>query len=112
MGNNVTVGDNAIVFNSTIGSNITIGNNALVIGVKLADGAKVPDGKVLTDQKEADALAPAGAPVTSVPAPKESEVLPATGADSSGKWLLVVIVLACAGVAFIVGARVLARRDS
>jgi carbonic anhydrase/acetyltransferase-like protein (isoleucine patch superfamily) len=111
MGNNVTVGDNAIVFNSTIGSNITIGNNALVIGVKLPDGAKVPDGKILTDQKEADALAPAGAPVTSAPVPQESEVLPASGVDSNGEWLLVMVVLAVAGAVFIVSARVMVRRS-
>ncbi len=68
LGNNVSVGDNAIVFKSVIGNDVTIGKNAIVIGVTLVDGANVPDRSVVLDQAAADTLAPILAvPATKIP---------------------------------------------
>ena len=86
IGNQVSVGDNAILFKSTIGSRISIGKNAIVIGVNLADGAVVPDGALVLDQATADKLAPAGAKLTSAAVPaalKVETTVPPTLAPSA-----------------------------
>jgi methyl-accepting chemotaxis protein/carbonic anhydrase/acetyltransferase-like protein (isoleucine patch superfamily) len=77
LGNQVSVGENAVLFKSTIGSHIRIGRNVLVIGVKLADGAQVPDGAQVLDQAAADKLAPIGAGLTSAAAPIAPALEPA-----------------------------------
>jgi len=56
VGNNLTIGDDSVVFRSKIGNNVTIGENALVIDVTLPDGAVVPDGARILKQADADAL--------------------------------------------------------
>lgn len=56
MGNNVTVGDDSVVFRSKIGNDVTIGTGALVIDVTLPDGANVPDNARILSQADADAL--------------------------------------------------------
>ncbi|MFC5848348.1 carbonate dehydratase [Deinococcus petrolearius] len=56
MGNDVTVGDDAVVFRSKIGNGVTIGTGALVLDVTLPDGVRVPDGAKLLRQADADAL--------------------------------------------------------
>ena len=73
IGNQVSIGDNSVAFKSVIGSQIKIGKNALVIGVNLKDGSVVPDGAQILDQAAADKLAPAGAKLTSAPAPVAAE---------------------------------------
>lgn len=56
VGNNLTIGDDAILFRSKIGNNVTIGDGAIVVDVTLRDGVQVPAKTVLTTQKQADAL--------------------------------------------------------
>ncbi|WP_102125294.1 carbonate dehydratase [Deinococcus planocerae] len=56
MGNNVTVGDDAVVFRSKVGNDVTIGTGALVIDVTLPDGTVVPEGAKILSQADADAL--------------------------------------------------------
>ena len=56
VGDNLTIGDDSVVFRSKIGNNVTIGENALVIDVTLPDGAVVPDGARILKQADADAL--------------------------------------------------------
>lgn len=56
VGDNLTVGDDAILFRSKIGNNINIGSGAIVVGVTLRNGVQVPDNAVITTQKQADAL--------------------------------------------------------
>ena len=58
LGDQVRVGEQAVVFKSTVGSRVRIGSHALVIGVSLADGTQVPDGARVLDQSAADRLAP------------------------------------------------------
>ena len=55
-GDNLKVGHDAVVFRSKIGNNVTIGENALVIDVTLPDGAVVPAGARVLKQADADAL--------------------------------------------------------
>ncbi len=115
LGDNVSLGDGAVVFNSTIGSNITIGKGALVVGVKLGDGANVPDGKVVTEQSVADSLAPANAKVTSAPLPAEGQtagqLLPTTGGAFAGEreGVLAVSVLALLGAALLLAGAIAKR---
>ncbi|HEY9205253.1 MAG TPA: DapH/DapD/GlmU-related protein, partial [Candidatus Methanoperedens sp.] len=54
MGDNVEVGNRAIVFKSKIGNNVVIGNNAVVTGVRLLDGAVIPPGTIVGSQKDAE----------------------------------------------------------
>lgn len=56
VGNNLTIGDDAILFRSKVGNNVTIGDGAIVVDVTLRDGVQVPAKTVLTTQKQADAL--------------------------------------------------------
>lgn len=56
VGDNLTIGDDAVLFRSTVGNNVTIGTGALVVDVTLRDGVQVPDGLVITTQKQANAL--------------------------------------------------------
>jgi len=57
VGNRLTIQDDAVLFRSEVGNNVTVGERALVIGVTLTDGAYVPPGAVITTQGQADALA-------------------------------------------------------
>lgn len=56
VGDNLKIGDNAVLFRSKVGNNVTIGSEALVVGVTLRDGVQVPDGAIITTQEQADAL--------------------------------------------------------
>lgn len=56
VGDNLSVDDDAILFRSLTGNNVTIGEGAIVVGVKLQSGVKVPSKAVITTQKQADAL--------------------------------------------------------
>ncbi len=53
VGNQVTVGEGAILFHSTLGSQVTVGRGAIVMGVDLADGARVPEGACWLRQEDA-----------------------------------------------------------
>lgn len=50
IGDNVSVGNRAVVFRSTIGSNVIIGDNAIVVDVNVPDGIVIPPGYVATKQ--------------------------------------------------------------
>lgn len=56
VGNNLTIGDDAILFRSTVGNNVTIGTGAIVIDATLRDGVTVPEKTVITTQAQADQL--------------------------------------------------------
>ncbi len=56
VGDNLTIGDDAVLFRSKVGNNVTIGTGALVVDVTLRDGVQVPEGAVITTQEQADAL--------------------------------------------------------
>ncbi len=56
VGNNLTIGDDAILFKSKVGNNVTIGTKAVVVGVTLRDRTLVPDNALITTQAEADKL--------------------------------------------------------
>ncbi len=56
VGNNLTIGDDAILFKSKVGNNVTIGTKAVVVGVTLRDRTIVPDNALITTQAEADKL--------------------------------------------------------
>lgn len=56
VGDNLTIGDDAILFRSTVGNNVTIGNGAIVMDVTLRDGVTVPEKAIITTQAQADAL--------------------------------------------------------
>ncbi|WP_322742538.1 LbetaH domain-containing protein [Gloeocapsopsis crepidinum] len=56
VGDNLTIGDDAILFRSQVGNNVTIGNQAIVVGVTLRDGVHVPEKAVITTQQQADTL--------------------------------------------------------
>ncbi|WP_084544377.1 carbonate dehydratase [Chroogloeocystis siderophila] len=56
VGDNLTIGDDAILFRSQVGNNVTIGTQAIVVGVTLRNGVRVPDNAVITTQQQADAL--------------------------------------------------------
>lgn len=56
VGDNLTIGDDAVLFRSTVGNNVTIGEGAVVADVTLHDGAVVPAGAIITTQAQADAL--------------------------------------------------------
>ena len=56
VGNNLTIGDDAVLFRSKVGNRVFIGTGALVIGVNLRDNAQVPENAVITTQQQADAL--------------------------------------------------------
>lgn len=46
VGNNLTIGDDAVLFRSKVGNRVLIGTGALVIGVNLRDNAQVPENAV------------------------------------------------------------------
>ncbi|MBW4665532.1 MAG: hypothetical protein KME01_15280 [Chroococcus sp. CMT-3BRIN-NPC107] len=56
VGNNLTIGDDAILFRSKVGNNVTIGTAAIVVGVTLGDRVSVPDNALITTQAQADKL--------------------------------------------------------
>jgi len=56
VGNDLSIGDDAILFRSEVGNNVTIGDRAIVVGVTLPDEAMVPAEAVITAQNQADAL--------------------------------------------------------
>ncbi len=56
VGDNLTIGDDAILFRSTVGNRVTIGTGAIVVGVTLRDDVQVPDRAMITTQAQADAL--------------------------------------------------------
>ncbi len=53
IGNNVTVGNRAVVYKSDIGSNAIIGDNAIVTGVTLFSDVIIPHDSIVTAQKDA-----------------------------------------------------------
>jgi len=58
IGDDPTIGDDAVLFRSTVGNDVTIRPGALVVGVTLADGVEVPPLAIITTQEQADALPP------------------------------------------------------
>lgn len=54
IGNNVKVGNRAVVFKSNVGNNVIIGDNAAVTGVKLLDGAVIPPDTMVGSQAAAN----------------------------------------------------------
>ncbi len=56
VGNNLTIGDDAVLFQSKVGNNVTIGTGAVVVGVTLRDRVSVPDNALITTQAQADKL--------------------------------------------------------
>lgn len=56
VGDNLTIGDDTVLFRSKVGNDVTIGSEAIVVGVTLQNGVKVPDRAIITTQKQADAL--------------------------------------------------------
>jgi carbonic anhydrase/acetyltransferase-like protein (isoleucine patch superfamily) len=58
LGDNVRIGNNAVVFKSTIGNNVDVGDNAIVVGVKVPDGTVIPPGSVLATKKDVRMLNP------------------------------------------------------
>ncbi|MDD5616062.1 MAG: DapH/DapD/GlmU-related protein [Candidatus Methanoperedens sp.] len=54
IGNNVRVGNRAVVFKSNVGNNVIIGDNAVVTGVKLLDGAVIPPETIVGSQADAN----------------------------------------------------------
>lgn len=56
VGNNLTIGDDAVLFRSKVGNRVVIGTGAIVVGVTLHNGAQVPPNAVITTQAQADAL--------------------------------------------------------
>lgn len=58
VGDDLTVGEDAILFQSTVGNAVSIGARSIVVGVTLPDGAIVPADAILTTQTQADAIAP------------------------------------------------------
>jgi carbonic anhydrase/acetyltransferase-like protein (isoleucine patch superfamily) len=58
IGNQVTVGDNTVLFKSTVGSGSSIGKGAIIIGARLAENSSVPDGALVLNQVEADQYSP------------------------------------------------------
>jgi carbon dioxide concentrating mechanism protein CcmM len=56
VGDNLTIGDDAILFRSKVGNNVTIGTGAIVVDVTLRDGVTVPDNAQITSQAQADQL--------------------------------------------------------
>jgi len=56
VGDDLTIGDDAILFRSQVGNRVTLGEGAIVVGVTLKDGAQVPANAVITTQDQADQL--------------------------------------------------------
>jgi carbon dioxide concentrating mechanism protein CcmM len=56
VGDNLTIGDDSILFRSKVGNNVTIGTGAIVIDVTLRDGVTVPENAQITSQAQADQL--------------------------------------------------------
>ncbi|ACO47927.1 carbonate dehydratase [Deinococcus deserti] len=56
VGDNLTIGDDAVLFRSKVGTGVTIGSGALVIDVTLRDGVTVPENAKILKQADADAL--------------------------------------------------------
>lgn len=56
MGNNVKVGNRAVVFKSKIGNNVLIGDNAIVTGVRLLDGVIIPPNTIVDTQQIANSF--------------------------------------------------------
>lgn len=56
VGDDLTIGDDAVLFRSQVGDNVTIGTGAIVVGVTLRDGVQVPEGAVITTQEQANTL--------------------------------------------------------
>ena len=61
VGDDLTIGDDAILFRAIVGNGVTIGDSAIIAGpadapIQLADGTVVPPDAVITSQAQADAL--------------------------------------------------------
>lgn len=56
VGDRLTIGDDAILFRSQVGNDVKIGERAIVVGVTLPDATTVPDDAVIATQAQADAL--------------------------------------------------------
>ena len=56
VGNNLTIGDDAILFKSKVGNDVTIGEGAIVVDVTLRDRTIIPDNALITTQAQADKL--------------------------------------------------------
>ncbi|MBW4657162.1 MAG: carbonate dehydratase [Drouetiella hepatica Uher 2000/2452] len=56
VGDDLNIGDDAILFRSTVGNNVSIGTRAIVVGVTLRDGTQVPPNAHIITQELADKL--------------------------------------------------------
>ena len=56
VGNNLTIGDDAILFKSKVGNDVTIGEGAIVVDVTLRDRTIIPDNALITPHAQADKL--------------------------------------------------------
>ncbi len=56
VGDDLSIGNDAILFRSKVGNNVSIGERAIVVDVTLRDGVEVPDDAVITSQDKADQL--------------------------------------------------------
>lgn len=56
IGNDVAIGNRAVVFKSNVGNNVVVGDRAIVVGVTVPDGTTIPSSYIVTDQKTVDTL--------------------------------------------------------
>ncbi len=56
VGDNLTIGENSILFRSKVGNRVKIGSEAIVVDVTLKAGTQVPNRAVITKQAQADQL--------------------------------------------------------
>ena len=57
VGDNLIIGDDAVLFRCTVGDGVTISTGAVVVGVTIPDGVRIPEHAVITTQNQVDALA-------------------------------------------------------
>ena len=61
VGDRLTIEDDAIIFRATIGNDVTVGDSAVIAGpaddpIEVPDGPRIPPGTVITTQAQLDAV--------------------------------------------------------
>ena len=61
VGDSLTIADDAVLFRANVGNQVTIGDSAVIAGpaddpIEIRDGAAIPDGAIITTQAQVDAL--------------------------------------------------------